>query len=170
MKKEIFVGLIAILLLATPVFAQQQIRGIFPDNPLYFLDKIAERIQMFLTFDKAEKVKLHMQFVEERIEEVYVMEIREKPEFIDPLVTEMEMEREMAEDKLDEMKALGQNITALEHDVYEKASQHTAVLERVKEMVPEQHRGPIEVAIDKSQQYMEHVQESVSSPCYECGD
>lgn len=53
--------------------------GLTPENPFYFLDRLEEEIQQFLTFDLEAKARLQIEFASERIAEIEVLVEKSEP-------------------------------------------------------------------------------------------
>lgn len=75
MKKILALTFLAIALLniglVTPAFAAEDVqKQILPTSPLYFLVKIKESVQQFLTFNQTSKTQLLENFAEQRIREM----------------------------------------------------------------------------------------------------
>lgn len=54
--------------------------GMLPDHPFYFLKRLGEGIQSFLTFEKEGKARLHLSFAKTRLAEAKKMIEQNKPE------------------------------------------------------------------------------------------
>lgn len=161
MKKALV--LIISLIMISSVFAQELPgAGITPDSWLYGLDKAFERIQLLLTFDRASKAKLHLQFASERLAEANEMVRRGKPEFVQSLMKEHETEINETENEVKGLRAIGRNITLLVEHVSNVTYKHILVLEEVLERVPEQAKPAIEKAIDVSKKGHETAIEKLS--------
>jgi len=99
MKKIIFGMLIALFFAMSIASAQNQtvnqtatqlmkIAGYTPDSPIYGLERMWERIRLMLTFNEEAKLKLKMEFAEERLAEAEAMAQKGKPEIAEKLVNE----------------------------------------------------------------------------------
>ena len=123
----------AMLLLFSPVSAQISVEvqaGITPDNPLWAVDKVLEKLKLALTFDKAKKVEKRIQFAEERLAEAQEMVAKGKAEHAvkaleeqERLITEAQEEAAEADD----IRGIDRAIQAIE--------EHKARMEERKQMV-----------------------------------
>ena len=106
--------------------------GITPDNPLYGLDRAIERIQLMLTFNKAEKAKMGLEHARERLSEVKAMVEQNK-------LNEAETAQEGHDSELAEVEAeiegiSEENATSEMEDVValkDQVNEHRMLVERV---------------------------------------
>ncbi|MBI4145585.1 hypothetical protein HY493_05280 [Candidatus Woesearchaeota archaeon] len=77
-----FLPVIALLILAAPALADARLpeAGIVPGSFLYSIDLSLENIKLFLTFDRAERIRVGLQFAAERISELQLTLIEDSPE------------------------------------------------------------------------------------------
>ena len=150
--KILITVILTLLIIGVAVVAQEELpgAGTTPDSWIYGLDRAWERIRMFFTFDRADKAKLHLQFAGERLAEANEMVKRGKPEFVQDLMKDHEEEMNETEKKVEGLRGLGRNITALVEHVSNVTYKHILVLEEVLEKVPEQAKPAIERAINVS--------------------
>lgn len=101
---------------ATPSSDQtdtQQEAGITPDDPLYFLDKMVESIQVALTFSSDGKAELLVSFANERLAEADIMTKENKQElFLKVMDTYLNTIKE-ANEKIEEAAQDEKDVTAL---------------------------------------------------------
>ena len=110
--------------------------GITPDNPLYGLDRAIERIDLLLTFNKAEKAKKGLVYARERLAEVQAMIAANKAD--------------AAEDAAD---GYNESITEVEANIEDlEETNSTEELETVVELEGE---------INLNRMYVEHLGEGV---------
>lgn len=135
MKKSnlLAVSLIMTALLTVPVFAQPELPspGMTPDSPFYFLDRMFDR------FQSPESV------ADEKAAEMLAMAEKKHEKGLSIALHSYEraMERRQKEANENEVEA---------EEVARQASNHLAVLARVREQVPEQARKGIDKAINES--------------------
>jgi hypothetical protein len=141
------------------VFAQEQLvnPGITPDNPLYALDRAIEKLQLMLTFDDKSKAKLHLMIAEERLSEAKAMVDKGKPEFVEDLTKEYEVELNKCNEIASKAQEVGINVTEVRELVALATSKHLDVLEDVYEKVPEQAKLAIERAKNVSMKGQEEA-------------
>ncbi|MDI6798656.1 MAG: DUF5667 domain-containing protein [Candidatus Aenigmarchaeota archaeon] len=155
--------ILVIGMLSTSVIAQELPgAGITPDSWLYGFDRFFERVQLFFTFDPAAKARLRLQFAGERIAEANEMVRRGKPEFVQDLMREHELELSEAEKEVEGLRAVGRNVTLLVEHISNVTYRHITVLEEVLEKSPEQAKPAIEHAINASMKEHETAIEGLS--------
>jgi len=146
------------LIAGTPVFAQASIlsqqlgmnAGILPDNPLYRLKGIFHSIQLFFTFDPAERAKLHYELAEEKLAEADEMINKGKIDLALNSKKLYEDEINAADIEEERAVAFGRNITALVDHVNNETYKHILVLQGVLEKVPINIKPIIQRTIDLS--------------------
>jgi putative alpha-1,2-mannosidase len=117
--------------------------GITPDSPLYPVKIAIEHLQLMLTFNNTEKVKLHLQFAGERLAELQQMTEKHKFEYTQELCIRYE-------NHINQCVALAGNNTALCELIAITTAKHQVVLERVYGMVPDYAKSSIQKAINVS--------------------
>jgi len=161
MKKQIL-GMLMILLLASPVMAQEPevSPGITPDQEfLWGLDMIMERVQIMLTFNQADKVMLKIKRADERLAEMEQMIEENKLQYM----SKAEGERNKM---INEVEVDSNGLTEEHRNmVMAKLQKHIRVLTQVQEKATqkiqlganEQFKSGIDNAIDKSSQVIERM-------------
>ena len=151
MKKSLAL-VVTLLVIGSVVFAQEQLinPGITPDNPLYVLDRAIERLQLILTFDEESKAKLHLMIAEERLSEAKAMVEKGKPEFVEDLAKEYEVELNECNRVASKAQEVGKDVTKVRELVVLATSKHLEVLEEVQGKVPGVAKPAIERAMDVS--------------------
>jgi bisphosphoglycerate-dependent phosphoglycerate mutase len=151
MKKLFVITVLVILLLSSPVMAQELAKPwLLPDNSFYPLQRAIERIQLMLTFDSESRAKLHLQFAERRLAELNETIARAKFQYVEKIRADYESEMNETEKEINRTVALGRNATALAEHVSNVTYKHVLVLERVLEKVPDQAKPAIERAMNVS--------------------
>jgi hypothetical protein len=135
--------------------------GLLPDHPFYEVKMWWEDVRMFFTFNSKDKAKLHLEFASIRLAEVNEMIKKNKTKFIQELLEDYKKELNETEDKVEELKARGKNITILAEHVSNVTYKHVFILEEVLEKVPEQAKIHIEHAINVSIKGHEIAVESI---------
>jgi serine protease AprX len=121
--------------------------GITPDSWLYGFKKFFENVDMFLTFDEVERAEKYVQYAELRLVETKEMIEKGKPEFVDDLLNEYEVNLEKGNKISKHAHQTGKNIEKLTELIAVTTSVHIDVLEDVLQKVPEQAKPAIEKAI-----------------------
>ncbi len=124
--------------------------GITPDSPLYFLDKMGEKIGMFFAFRAESKVKKALKYAEERLAEAREIAEKGKTEEVKGTTQNYEEYLSLAQDKIEEIKQKGRSVEDISSQVAGATSKHLAVLEGMLEKVPEEAKSAIEKAKQKS--------------------
>ncbi|MFC2056747.1 DUF5667 domain-containing protein [Chloroflexota bacterium] len=158
MKKLRLILLTAVLatslLISGTVYAQEEELqlpnpGITPDSPLYFFDTLGKNIGLFLTAGPEAKAKKALGYAEERLAEVKVMAIKNKAKGVQRAALDyykfvaivVEKNGEVAQpeisDNVSERVALA-------------TSKHLAVLDGVREAIPEQAKEALDRAREAS--------------------
>jgi len=135
--------------------------GITPDSWLYGIDRAFERISLALTFDRVAKAEKHLQIASERIAELRAMIDKGKPEFVEMLKRDHEIELNESESDMENARALGRNVTVLAEHVANVTLKHITILQDLLDRVPEQAKPAIEHAINVSQMGHERAVESI---------
>lgn len=117
--------------------------GITPDSPLYTVKVAIEQLQLMLTFNNTEKVRLHLQFAGERLAELRQMTERHRFEYTQELCTQYE-------NHINQSVAIAGNNTALCELIAIITAKHQVVLERVYEMAPDYAKPSIQKAMNAS--------------------
>ncbi len=77
--------------------------GITPESFFYILDKLLEKIQLFLTFSPEKKAELYMEFAQERLAEAAEMVEQENDEQADEVASEYDANMESAEEVVEDL-------------------------------------------------------------------
>jgi len=150
--------LLQMLSLATStVYAQPQIQlpsaGFTPDNPLYFLDRMFEGLELWLAGLPAPfgggaegRARKMLEIAGERISEMQAMAERDGSQYIPELVIDYHA-------KMDEVVKTAEALNSAElHELVADATQHhLAVLSEVYERVPDEAKSAITLAKEKAQ-------------------
>lgn len=174
MSKKIFIFSVIFSFLALPVLAQTTSTsdsdlpdpGLMPDHPLYFLDKWAEKIDLWLTFKIEKRAEKALKYADEKLAEIQALaeskkaKIQErKQKLIEKALKLQELYQERAKEELNKAEEVGKNIEQLKERATERFMRHQEVLEKVLEQVPEVAKKAIEEVIDNSKaRYEEQLQ------------
>lgn len=162
--KVVLLVVAAVLILGTPVFAQNIILaqpGFLPDNPLHPFQDFFEQLQLFFAFSSQDKANVHLQLAEKRLAELNLSIALNKTDLVPILTQDFENEINETENNINETQRLGQNVTALAQHVAEETFKHQLVLENLLNKVPDQARSGIENALNKSQEGHDNAVESI---------
>jgi len=153
--------IIAALLFSGTAYAQDEELqlpdpGITPDSPFYFLDTLGKNIGLFFAFGPDAKAKKAIQYSEERLAEAQAMAAKNKSREVERAADGYDEFVTMAAEKAEEARRRGvsDNISGM---VALATSKHLSVLDRVKDMVPEQAKQAIAKAKEASMNGMENA-------------
>jgi len=127
-----------------------------PGDPLYGLKRAAERVSLAMHRDPLGKAALHLQFAENRLEELQAL--RAQGEDVSALTQDLEEELEGAEHDALNAQALGRDVDALLAHVQAMFDKHIGVLTGVLDQVgSDQARDAIQRAIDRANEHQANV-------------
>jgi len=153
MKKLSLILLIGALLIASGVSAQEEEAaadpGLTPDSPVYFLDDFWKSVRLTFAFNAERKADLRLRFAEEKLAEAEKMAQENKEEHVERALQRYEEQVEDAQTRAE--TANEERRAAILEKVAEATSKHFAVLERVKDQVPERAKEALERAREVSE-------------------
>lgn len=161
MKKQIL-GILMVLLLTSPVMAQEieVSSGVTPDQELLWkLDMLMERIQIMFTFNQADKVMLKIRRADERLAEMEQMMKENKLQYMNKAENERNKMINEVEVDSNELSEEHRNMVMI------KLQKHIQVLIQVQEKTTQriqsgingQFQFGIDNAVDKSSQVIERM-------------
>lgn len=168
MNKEIFAILaITLLVLPTIAIAQEDLPTpeVVPGHWAYGLKRAWENVRLVFVRDPNSKAKMHLELARERVAEAKMV-AESKPEETGKLMEQYQKHIRNAEGEIEKSRGLGKDVSELVKEMEESNQRHRAVLELVKNKVPEQAKESIQRAIDKSDEFegkMEQVREEVEA-------
>ena len=154
----IVIFLLSMMFLPTFTFAQEdealeeevtdEVDGISPDSPFYFLTEFSEDIQLLLTFDEEKKVQKALEFAQKKLNGIENLNGEEDSKIMEKLEKRFEKLVENAE-------RYSQGEDAMQEESLEKIEQirerHLNVLNTVLEKAPEgQAQESLQKVIDKT--------------------
>ena len=151
------IGLVAAIVLtlgASSAIAASN--GALPGDPLYGLKRAVERISLAMHRDPAGRAALHLQFAQERLDEVEALLAEGKD--AKPTLDALDAELTSAEADALHAQALGKDTAALLAHVQAMIAKHVAVLNGVLAKVPDQAKDAIQRAIDNAKKAADKVQ------------
>ena len=122
--------------------------GAIPGDPLYGLKRAVERVSLAMHRDPAGRAALHLQFAEERLEEVEALIAAHKD--LSSTLDALDDELNAAESDALTAQALGRDADALLAHVQDMIAKHLTVLNGVLATVPDQAKDAIQRAIDNA--------------------
>ena len=137
--------LITSLILGGTAYAQDEELpnpGITPDSPFYFFDNWGKSIGLALAFGPEAKAKKALQYAEERLAEAQAMAAKNKVKELKRAANDYNGFMAMVNERAEEARRLGTSDNISER-VALATSKHLAVLDRVKDRVPEEAREAI---------------------------
>jgi len=144
--------LVISLLLGGTAYAQDEELpdpGITPDSPFYFLDNFGKKLGLIFAFDDEAKVKKALEYAEERLAEVQAMALKNKLEEMVQAAGEYEQFMAMVNER---MQAAVQNNASsnVSERVALAAQKHLAVMDRVRDRVPEESKEALDRVRERS--------------------
>ncbi len=121
--------------------------GMLPDNPLYFVKRFGERLQLFFTLDKNKIADLHMNFAKSRLAEAKGLAEKNLSEQAGIAIEEFNQE---INDHEEVMMGIGKNVSQIDKNETEFLSKSELVLGLVLMKVPDSAKPSIERAINNS--------------------
>jgi ABC-type transporter Mla subunit MlaD len=127
-----------------------------PGDPLYGVKRAIERISLAMHRDPVSRANLHLQFANNRLQEVAALTLAGKnPE---ALADDLEAELDAAEHDALQAQGLGKDAEAILAHVQAMISKHVTVLTNVLDKVPDQAKDAIQHAIDNAEKAQAKVQ------------
>lgn len=148
-KSSVFISLLLLVILVSPVFAfhEKEVLGnsttasdidfppvtagpgfILPDSPLYFLDKLSQKIKLALVFSANNRAAVHNQIAGERMAELRVMVSRNNQTGVDTALTELEHETTASVADLRDAAAQGKDVSELARTIDDTISMYRSDL------------------------------------------
>jgi len=144
--------LVTSLLLGGTAYAQEEELpdpGITPDSPFYFFDTFGKKLGLMFTFGDEAKAQKALEYAEERLAEANAMALKNKLQEMSQAAGSYDEFMAMVQEKL--QAAVQQNASAnISEKVALATEKHLAVLDRVKDRVPEEAREALNQAWEKS--------------------
>ena len=130
--------------------------GALPGDGLYGVKRAVERISLAMHRDPVGRASLHLQFAQERLNEIEALIAagRDASDTVDAFDNELNG----AEEDALHAQALGKDAGALLAHVQEMIAKHLAVLNEVLAKVPDQAKDAIQRAIDNANKAADKVQ------------
>lgn len=137
--------------------------GMLPDSPLYFLERAAERMSIFFTFNNKAKAERLLRQSEERLAEIEVLLQREKVEKVKETAEHYQERVDEALERAGRARERNEeNIDDVFERIAENAARHQEILGDVYDRVPEDAKDAIERALEMSAQGYENALRAVS--------
>jgi F0F1-type ATP synthase membrane subunit b/b' len=123
--------------------------GITPDSPFYFLDTLGKKLGLIFAFGDEAKAKQALEYAEERLAEARAMALQSKLEEMAQAAGEYEQFMAMVNQR---MQAAAQNnaSTNVSEKVALSAQKHLAIMDRVRDRVPEEGREALDRVRERS--------------------
>jgi len=123
--------------------------GITPDSPFYFFDNLGKDIGMFFTFGPEAKARKALQYAEERLSEAQAMAGKNRVKEMEKAADGYDKFMAMVTERLGEI-ASHETSDNISERVALATAKHLAILDGVKDKVPEKARDAILKARDAS--------------------
>lgn len=175
MKRVLFITiLILFLLCATNIQAGilDNLPGpeVMPDNPVYFLKTLYEKIITFLSFGDTKKAERYSKLAERRLYEAEKMAEKGKEEltkrlleeyekFLNKAFSEVEELRKEAEEKAKEKAK--EKINQVLERIYESTFKNQEILLKIYQLVPDEAKDAIERVIEITKSGYERAIEAI---------
>jgi len=144
--------LVTSLLLGGTAYAQEEELpdpGITPDSPFYFFDTFGKKIGLMFTFGDEAKAQKALEYAEERLAEANAMALKNKLKEMAQAAGEYDQFMAMVNERL--QATVQQNASAnISEKVALATARHLAVLDRVRDRVPEEGKEALSRARERS--------------------
>lgn len=147
-KKFIAVAILGVFLFSGVASAQTNnlpSAGTTPGSPLFFFDRLFEKVDILFTFGEANKARRYLAFAEERLAEAQVL--AEQQDETNTIKATEFYEEQLAEAK---ERAGRTGEIDLEAKVTDATTRHLSALDQVLERVPEQARERVRAAKERT--------------------
>ncbi|MFC1908754.1 DUF5667 domain-containing protein [Chloroflexota bacterium] len=123
--------------------------GITPDSPFYFLDTLGKNIGLFFTFGSEAKVRKAIEYAEERLAEAQAMAKKGRAKEVQRVALDYDRFMAIVAEKAGEVTQpeISDNIS---ERVALASSKHLTILDRVRDVVPEQAKEAVNRAREAS--------------------
>jgi len=130
--------------------------GITPDSPFYFFDTLGKKIGLVFTFGHEAKAQKALEYAEERLAEANAMALKNKLKEMTQAAGEYDQFMAMVNERL--QAAVQQNASAnISEKVALATQKHLAVIDRVRDRVPEEGQEALDRARDSSLDGQQHA-------------
>ena len=155
MKKTISLMFVFLLLVSPMVSAQtvEQEAGVTPDNPLWGLEIVMEKIMTMLMTNQQDKINYGLQIADERLAEMEVMIKENKEDFVYQI--EIERNRIVNQIATQEMTELTEQHKI---QIRQRLEKHVEAAEQVREQTKEQTQEYIKTSVDQGKEILEKMQ------------
>ena len=144
--------LVTSLLLGGTAYAQEEELpdpGITPDSPFYFFDTFGKKLGLMFTFGDEAKAQKALEYAEERLAEANAMALKNKLKEMTQAAGEYDQFMAMVNERL--QATVQQNASAnISEKVALATARHLAVLDRVRDRVPEEGKEALSRARERS--------------------
>jgi hypothetical protein len=142
----------------------KELAGLTPDSYFYFLDRLAQWVDLKLTFDPVRKIEKKLQYASEKMAEMKTLKEDNKLDKKTAKSIETDYDTLTADttNSIDALKSEGKDVAELVKKMEEQSSEHTAKLEEVLNGAPEEARDALEHALEVSKRGHERAIEALS--------
>ena len=144
--------LVTSLLFGGTAYAQEEELpdpGITPDSPFYFLDTLGKKLGLMFTFGDEAKAQKALEYAEERLAEANAMALKNKLKEMTQAAGEYDQFMAIVNERL--QATVQQNASAnISEKVALATARHLAVLDRVRDRVPEEGKEALSRARERS--------------------
>lgn len=129
--------------------------GMLPDNPLYSLKMLRDRIVLFLIADPVKRAEFNLLQADKRLQAgVYLW--REEPEKTELAISTISKGENYFEQAIGDTRqaiAEGKVTDQIQGDLEQAAKKHTEVLQQVYKEIPSEFRPDVQTLLDRTQQF-----------------
>ena len=151
-RYAISIVLVVSLLFGGTAYAQEEELpdpGITPDSPFYFFDTLGKKLGLMFTFGNEAKAQKALEYAEERLAEANAMALKNKLKEMAQAAGEYDQFMAMVNQRL--QATVQQNASAnISEKVALATAKHLAVLDRVRDRVPEEGKEALNRARERS--------------------
>jgi len=134
------------------------------DNPLYFLKKMEEGINVTFTFNPESREQKRLGYAAERLAEMRVLAEKGKTNLVSGLTDDYQDLLNEVSQNIVSLKKQGRDVNKLVSVVDVEAARHSLILEELALRLPAQAEGGIRIALSASEQAMDTTADVLGKP------
>lgn len=136
--------------------------GILPDNPLYFLKAVRDRIISFIISDPVKKAEFHSLTSDKRISASLMLAEKSKPDLAISTLSKGNNYFHKAIGNTSEAKRMGKNVDTVLHNMEKAIKRHQEVLEMVKSKVGKEFSSQLQIETKRMAEFENSVNQLTS--------
>lgn len=136
--------------------------GVNPDSFFYVLDKLAENIQVTITFDSVKKAKLFLALAEERLSESNSMILKSKNELAEKALKEYQAKLDSAIDNTNKALENGKEISSITREIEDVTLSQREIIEKILNKLKDEIKETVQEELEKTYTKAEATKDVVS--------